>query len=288
MAQGYRVDEHVTDNGPRGNGYSYEYDRKTGKYGVKYGTGPNAHFVPDPDEKQPGYRPPREEKSYDTAPKAAGGPSVYDQAMDKLGTEIGYITKDTTSMVLKAIKAIIGFFIGYAAMNTFSNEMAKNPDDMGKAVFKSGRTVACGVGIIADIIALFVCAAIFGAMEGPVVRVIGRIITALELYTVLGLIRIAKDKPFWINPIDVYRKTRAVKVPKIAYIAIELIVTASLTKPVLNWINGFTVEWAQQNQDTVSDSLVITLGVGMLIGSIVIAAIIGFIVCKLIKALTAK
>lgn len=56
----------------------------------------------------------------------------------------------------------------------------------------------------------------------------------------------------------------------------------------MNLIDSFTVEWAQQNQDTISDSLVIILGIGMLIGSIIIAAIIGLIACKLIKALTAK
>lgn len=79
-----------------------------------------------------------------------------------------------------------------------------------------------------------------------------------------------------------------VKVPKIAYIGIELLVTALMTKPVLAFINSFTVEWANQNQDTVSDSLAITLGILMLAGSIIISAIIGLIVCMLIKAITAK
>lgn len=219
---------------------------------------------------------------------AAGGPSFYDQKMEELGAEIGDIAKDSASMVQKGVKAVIASVIGFAAAKTFINELEKNPDDMGNAVFKSGRTIACGIGIIVDIIALFVFAAIFGAMEGPVVRVIVRVVMILGLYTVLGLIRIARDKPFWINPIAVFRKLRAVKVPKIVYIGIELIVTASLTKPVLNLIDSFTVEWAQQNQDTISDSLVIMLGIGMLICSIIIAAITGLIVCKLIKALTAK
>lgn len=37
-----------------------------------------------------------------------------------------------------------------------------------------------------------------------------------------------------------------------------------------------------------SDSLVITLGLAMLIGSIVIAAVIGLLACGLVKAVTAK
>lgn len=230
----------------------------------------------------------RAEQKEEWSQPAACGPSFYEQKLEELGGEIGDIAKDSASMVLKGVKAVVASVIGFAAAKTFINELGKKPDDMGNAVFKSGRTIACGIGIIADIIALFVFAAIFGAMEGPVVRVIVRVAIILGLYTVLGLIRIARDKPFWINPIAVFRKLRAVKVPKIVYIGIELIVTASLTKPVLNLIDSFTVEWAQKNQDTISDSLVIILGIGMLIGSIILAAIIGLIVCKLIKALTAK
>lgn len=63
------------------------------------------------------------------------------------------------------------------------------------------------------------------------------------------------DKSFLINPITALSKIRTIKVPKITYVGIELLVTALLTKPILMWINEF---------------------------------ITGLIVCKLIKAVTAK
>lgn len=48
---GYKADKYVTNNGPRRNGTSWEYDTKTGKYGQRI----NGRFYPAPDEKQPGY-----------------------------------------------------------------------------------------------------------------------------------------------------------------------------------------------------------------------------------------
>ena len=186
------------------------------------------------------------------------------------------------------IKGIIAFFVGFAAANIFVNRIAENPDGIKDAVTKTGRTVACCIGIVLDIIAMIVCAIIFGSIENPVVHTVGQIIVILQLYTVWGLVRVAGGKPFWINPVMIYRRIRTTKVPKIAYIGIELFITILMTKPVLAFIDSFTVEWANQNQDTLSESLIITLGVAMLAGSIIISAIIGLIVCMLIKAITGK
>ena len=275
---GYKADEYVTNNGPKGNGYSYEQDKKTGKYGVRYA---NGRFVPDPDEKQPGYCPPSEE-----TPSGPSGPSDYDIMIDKLGNEVGSVLADSAKMTGKFIKGIAAFFISFAAANTFLNEISENPNDIKGAAIKTGRTVACGIGIVLDIIVMFVCAIIFGGVKNPVVYTVGQIIGILQLYTIWGLVRVARGKPFWINPITICRKIRTVKVPKIAYIGIELLVTILMTKPILTFINSFTFEW--QIQDTISDSLVTVLGAAMLVGSIIIAAIIGLIACWLIKAITAK
>ena len=275
---GYKADKYVTNNGPRGNGYSYEQDKKTGKYGVRYA---NGRFVPDPDEKQPGYRPSSEESA-----SGPGGPSDYDIMVDNLGNEVGSVLADSAKSAGKFIKGITAFFISFAAANTFVNEISENPNDIKGAAVKTGRTVACSIGIILDIIALFVFAIIFGSIENPVVHTVGVIIGILLLYTVWGLVRVARGKPFWISPITIYRKIRTTKVPKIAYIGIELLVTILMTKPILTIINSFTVGW--QNLDTISDSLVIILSAAMLVGSIIIAAIIGLIACMLIKAITAK
>ena len=277
---GYKADEYVTNNGPRGNGYSYEQDKKTGKYGVRYA---NGRFVPDSDEKQPGYTPPSEESVSASGPS---GPSDYDIMIDNLGNEVGSVLSDSAKMTGKFIKGIIAFFISFAAASTFVNEISENPHDIKGAAVKTGRTIACGIGIVLDIIAMFVFALIFGNTENPVVYTVGSIIGILQLYTVWGLVRVARGKPFWINPVTIYRKIRTIKVPKIVYIGIELLVTILMTKPILTIINSFTVGW--QNQDSISDSLVIILGVAMLVGSIIIAAIIGLIACRLIKAVTAK
>ena len=275
---GYKADEYVTNNGPRGNGYSYEQDKKTGKYGVRYA---NGRFVPDSDEKQPGYTPPLEE-----VPSGPSGPSDYDIMIDNLGNEVGSVLADSAKMTGKIIKGIIAFFISFAAANTFVNEISENPGDIKGAALKTGRTIACGIGIVLDIIAMIVFALIFGSIDNPIVQTVELIIGILQLYTVWGLVRVARGKPFWINPVTICRKIRTIKVPKIAYIGIELLVTILLSKPILTIINSFTVGW--QNQDTISDSLVIVLGIAMLVGSIIIAAIIGLIACMLIKAITAK
>ena len=211
---GYKADEYVTNNGPRGNGYSYEQDKKTGKYGVRYA---NGRFVPDPDEKQPGYRPSSEESA-----SGPSGPSDYDIMVDNLGNEVGSVLADSAKSAGKFIKGITAFFISFAAANTFVNEISENPNDIKGAAIKTGRTVACGIGIVLDIIVMFVCAIIFGSVKNPVVYTVGQIIGILQLYTVWGLVRVARGKPFWINPVNIYRKIRTVNVPKIAYIGIEL------------------------------------------------------------------
>lgn len=241
----------------------------------------NGRFVPDSDEKQPSYTPPLEE-----VPSGPSGPSDYDIMIDNLGNEVGSVLADSTKMTGKIIKGIIAFFISFAAANTFVNEISENPSDIKGAALKTGRTIACGIGIVLDIIAMFVFALIFGSIDNPIVQTVGLIIGILQFYTVWGLVRVARGKPFWINPVNIYRKIRTIKVPKIAYIGIELLVTVLMTKPILNFINSLTLQW--QDPDTISDSLVIALGAAMLVGSIIIAAIIGLIVCRLIKAITAK
>ena len=275
---GYKADEYVTNNGPRGNGYSYEQDKKTGKYGVRYA---NGRFVPDSDEKQPGYTPPSEELT-----SGPSGPSDYDIMIDNLGNEVGNVLADSARTTGKILKGIIAFFISFAAANTFVNEISENPNDIKGAAIKTGRTIACGIGIVLDIIAMIVVVIFFGSIENPVVQTVVSIIGILQLYTVWGLVRVARGRPFWINPVNIFRKIRTIKVPKIAYIGIELLVTILLTKPVLTIINSFTVGW--QSQDIISDSLVIVLGIAMLVGSIIIAAIIGLVICWLIKASTAN
>ena len=277
---GYQADEYVTNNGPRGNGYSYEQDKKTGKYGVRYA---NGRFVPDPDEEEPDY------STFSDGPAPGpSGPYDYDRMVDNLGNEVSSAFADSARTTGKFIKGIIAFFISFAAANTFVNEMSKNPNDIKGAAFKTGRTVACCIGIILDIIVMFVCAIFFESIKNPVLYTVGQIIGILQLYTVWGLVRVARGKPFWINLVAIFRKIRTVKVPKIVYIGVELLVTILMTKPILTFINSFTIEWQSQNQDTISESLVIILGVAMLAGSVIIAAMIGLIVCRLIKAITAK
>lgn len=190
-------------------------------------------------------------------------------------------------MTGKTIKVIVTGAIGFATARTFAKAMAENPDDIEGAIAKSGRTALCGIGIVADIISMFVLAFVLNGLEIPIPHAISLIIQAVQLYTIYGLIRVARGKTFLINPAAIYQKIRNTRVPKIAYVGIELLITVLATKPVLNFIDGFTVRWAAQNQDA-PEKLIITLGVIMLIGSIIIAAIIGLIVCRLIKAVTAK
>lgn len=66
-----------------------------------------------------------------------------------------------------------------------------------------------------------------------------------------------------------------------------MLAVALLTKPILLWLNGFTVDWASANLDTASGALAIALGVGMLLVSAAIAALAGWVVCRLARALTA-
>lgn len=287
MAQHYRADRNVTNNGARGNGCSWEYDKKTGKYGVRYGDG---EFYPDPDEKQPGYQASEPKSEPTQSSQGCGGPSEYDKMVDGLEKEVGKAAGEVVSGTANTIKTILLGIVTFAALKTFISEMKNNPDDMENAVSKTARTAICTLGVIAAVIVWHVFIFIFCASVGSWPETVsGAVFLLVSLAcgcTVIGLIRVARGKPFWIDFVGAFRKMRTVKLPKIAYFGIELLTTALLTKPILMWVNSFTVEWTQANQESISNGTVIALGAGMLAGSILIAAAAGLIVCKIVRAFT--
>ena len=255
-------------------GYYYKTDGKT-----MWDTPETARLRAEEEPKKP-----EKEPSQDPIQT---GPSAYDRAIDGLASEAGNAFVDAAKMTGKTILAIIALGTFFAAGRTYAKAIAENPHDIEGARAKSRRTILCGIGIVANLILLFVFAFIFDAIEIPAVHTLGSVVLIFQLYTFYGLVRVAGGKAFLINPATICRKIRSTRVPKIAYVGIELLTTALMTKPVLNFINSFTIEWAAQHQDA-DNSLIITLGLIMLIASVIIAAVIGWIVCKLVKAVTAQ
>lgn len=234
---GYNADRYVSNNGPRGNGYSYEYDSKTGKHGVRYADG---KFYPDPDE---GYYPPQEDSSIPDTASFPTGPSDYDKLVDDVFNEVGRAATSSAKDMAKTAFLISGV----AAAIASASSTDKKTDQPGSA------------------------AADTRINPGPTVKNTGNTKSA------------AADAGSAL--VDLIDTIRTFKVPKIAYVGIELLVIALLTMPILNLIDGFTTGLA--NPD-LADGTVIILGAAMLAGSIIIAAAIGLIVCKLVKAVTAK
>lgn len=237
---GYNADRYVSNNGPRGNGCSYEYDSQTGKYGVRYA---DNKFYPDPDEKQPGYCPPQEDSSIPDAASVPTGPSDYDKLVDGFFNEFGRAATSSAKDMAKTASLIAGV----AKTIAFISSTDKKTDKPGSAAANTRIN------------------------PGPTVKNTGNTKSA------------AADTGSAL--VDQIVTIRTSKVPKIAYVGIELLVIALLTMPILNFIDGFTTGLA--NQD-LADGTVIILGAAMLAGSIIIAAAIGLIVCRLVKAVTAK
>lgn len=291
MRETYKVDENVESAGQQGNGYHRAW--RLGKQGWKQGYVHEASdtYVQDEEPELPKIKP----IGVDFRMTEPTEPSAWDKAIDGIGDALPSAASSAAKDTKNIVTAIAAFFIGLAAMKTFSSEMSKNPQDVGGAIRKTGRTVACGIGIAGVIFAECALVAVFillfGMFQeipgGNVLRILMLFVVGCGYYTIFGLVRVAKGKTFWVH----LKKTsissvRGIKIPKIAYIGIELLSVALLTKPILNWIDSFTVEWANANRDTISDSQLMTMGLGMLAGSIIAAAIIGFVICMLLKLIT--
>jgi len=277
LAEHYQADQHVTRNGPTGNGCSWQYDKKTHRYGILYDDG---SFYPADDQKQ--------SDQHASQPNKSGGPSDFDRILDKNMGEIRQASAQADKQFAGFVKLLFGAVIGYAAGKTFASALDKDPDNVSGAAQKALRTVACGNGIAGVVFALCILTLIIlftAQLWGPVAATVIKLLYLFGLYSIYGLIRVSKGKSFWIG-FGKAPSFRAIQLPKIAYVGIELLVTALLTKPILMWINSFTIEWAQANQDTVSNSLVLLLGLGMLLVSIALAAAVGLLVCKLVKWIT--
>ena len=215
-------------------GYYYKTDGKT-----MWDTPETARLRAEEEPKKP-----EKEPSQDPIQT---GPSAYDRAIDGLASEAGNAFVDAAKMTGKTILAIIALGTFFAAGRTYAKAIAENPHDIEGARAKSRRTILCGIGIVANLILLFVFAFIFDAIEIPAVHTLGSVVLIFQLYTFYGLVRVAGGKAFLINPATICRKIRSTRVPKIAYVGIELLTTALMTKPVLNFINSFTIEWAAQH-----------------------------------------
>lgn len=287
MGQWYKVDEDVEHGGQQGNGYHRAW--RNGKPG--YVNEASRIFVED-DEPE---RPPQKPIGVDFRMTEPTGPSAWDQAVDGMGNAFtnaaGSAARDTKNI----LTAIVAFFIGLAAVKTFSSEMGKNPQDVDGAIKKTGRTVACGIGIVGVILAECVLVAIFilfaGAFQNTLARIVFQLLALFGVgcgyYTIFGLVRVAKGKTFWIHPkMPKISSVRKIKIPIIGYVGIEILSVALLTMPILNFINSFTVEWAEANRNTLSDDRLIIIGLCMFAGSAIAAAIVGLAICMLLRLIT--
>lgn len=284
-----KTDRHYTGKHDAfGNAYVQKNDRmfyKEDKNGRLYETGETARLRAQAEHREEQERKQREEEMRpDPVP---AGPSAYDQGVDAFTGGLGNAFADAAKMTATTILAVLALGTFFAVKRTYDKALAENPDDKESARAKAGRTALCSAGMLANFILLFVLALVFDAIQTPAVHNLGSIVLIFQFYAFYGLVRVAGGKPFLINPAAICRKIRSIKVPKIAYAGIELLTTVLMTKPVLNFINSFTFEWAAQHQDA-EESLILTIGLAMLAASILIAALIGWIVCKLVKAVTAK
>ena len=220
----------------------------------------------------------------------SSGPSIFEEGMQKMGSDITDTFHETNRQFGRGILAtiIIGLLAAFGI--TYSNEMKKDPGNAANATSKGIRNVLCVIGILAIIAVLcivtFGYAMIVGDEPSQVGKILLTVFTLCGYYGIFGLIRMMMNKTFFIHFKKMYHASSDAKpLPKWAYILIEFGSIVVLYKPIYNVIENIVFE---KNPDLIFAKSWLPdqyyeVGIKIFAGSVGLAALAGILICLIVR-----
>ena len=83
-------------------------------------------------------------------------------------------------------------------------------------------------------------------------------------------------------------RARKTKGKKWIYLLIEIASILAFTMPILNFMNEMSVDWAEANKNTITNGELLYYASMMLVGSVLIAALIGVPICIIVRLIIGK
>lgn len=211
-------------------------------------------------------------------------PSAYDNAVDDISNSVENSISDGVSGIFSSILFFLASIVGFTAVGTFVSECKGDSFNLDKALKKTGRNVGCIIGIIFSVIAILVIDVIFAVLDaGRIGTVICIILDLCLFYIFIGLIRVMMNKTFFI-PIKKHLKSvRMPKVKKGTYVIVEIISIIVFIKPILFFLDETVAGWIAVPLENLSNAELLTGIVILLLGSALLAALPGLIICLFIR-----